>query len=313
MHAAPFVPCLREWFVALRPWSFTAAAVPVMFGAGLAALEGSWHPGLFVLTLIGGIALQAATNLHNTYGDFLSGVDTVESAVTCPQLVNGSFHPRAMYRAGWAALGVAGLTGLLLTALCGPLVLLFGLIGAAGGYWYTNGKRPYKYSGLGPFFVFVLMGPLMALPAYFIQTGRLAPAPVLGSLSIACLVAAIMHANDLRDIVHDRAAGIRTLAMNLGRRNGARAFVVMTVGAFVLLGLSLALGHVPLTCLATFLLLPGLGLKLRQLSRPEYDYMDLEGWTAKFHFQFGLVLAGGLAAGALLPDLLPGLLSGLAV
>ncbi|MDR2726669.1 MAG: 1,4-dihydroxy-2-naphthoate octaprenyltransferase [Deltaproteobacteria bacterium] len=292
-------PDLRAWVFAMRPWSFTAAAVPVVFGVGLAALEGSWKPWLFVLTLIGGVALQAATNLHNTYGDYVSGVDTTASAVTCPQLVTGSFRPEAMYRAGWLALACAGLIGLVLTWASGPLVLLFGAVGALGGYCYTNGKMPYKYLGLGPLCVFLLMGPLMALPAYFIQTGRLDPAPALGSLGIACLVAAIMHANDIRDIAHDRAAGIRPLALPLGRRRAAWLFAGLTLGAFVLLGLNWAGGLLPWPCLVTLVLLPGLGSKLRRIHTPEYDFMDLEGWTAKFHFQFGLLLTAGLVAARL--------------
>ena len=289
-------PSLCAWLVALRPWSFTAAAVPVTFGTGLAALEGSWNPCLFILVLLGGIALQAGTNLHNTYGDYMSGVDTLDSAGTCPQLVTGSLRPEAMYRAGWLAFICAGLTGLVLAWASGPMVLLFGVAGVLGGYLYTNGKMPYKYLGLGPFFVFLLMGPLMTLPAYLVQTGSFSPAPVFSSLAIACLVSAIMHSNDIRDIVHDRAAKIRTLAMLLGRPYAVRLFAGLTLGAFVLLGLFLAVGLLPWPCLADFILLPGLWNKLRQIQAPGYDFMDLEGWTAKFHFHFGLLLTAGLLA-----------------
>jgi 1,4-dihydroxy-2-naphthoate octaprenyltransferase len=289
----------RTWLFAMRPWSFTAAAIPVAFGAGLAFLEGNWHPWLFLLTLLGGVALQAATNFHNTYGDYMSGVDTVDSARTCPQLVDGIFRPEVMYRAGWLALIFAGLIGLVLTWTSGPLVLAFGVLGALGGYFYTNGAKPYKYLGVGPFCVFLLMGPLMALPAYFIQAGRLSLLPVLGSLGIACLVADIMHANDIRDIAHDRAAGIRTLAMQLGRPRAVLLFKGLAVGAFAVLGVSLAAGLVPWPCLAVCALLPGLRAKLRQTQDPDYDFVDLEGWTAKFHFQFGLLLLAGLAAARL--------------
>ena len=283
----------------MRPWTLTAAGMPVAFGAGLAAVEGHWNPWLFALTLLGGVAMQASTNLHNTYGDYMSGVDTEASALTCPQLVTGSFRPSAMYRAGWLVLACAGLIGLVLAWVCGPLVLLFGGMGALGGYWYTNGKRPYKYLGLGPFFVFLLMGPLMVLPAYFIQTGRLAPAPVFASLGIACLVTAILHANDIRDIAHDRAAGIRTLSMLLGRRRAVWLFTGLTLSAFLLLGLSWAGGLLPSPCLAAFILLPELGSKLRRIQNPDYDFTDLEIWTAKFHLQFGLLSAAGLAAARL--------------
>jgi 1,4-dihydroxy-2-naphthoate octaprenyltransferase len=214
--------------------------------------------------------------------------------------VSGIFRPETMYRAGWLALLSAGLIGLVLAWFAGPLVLVFGGIGALGGYFYTNGKKPYKYLGVGPFCVFVLMGPLMVLPSYFIQAGHLSLSPLLGSLGIACLVAAIMHANDIRDIAHDRAAGILTLAMLLGRRRAAWLFTGLTVGAFCLLGLGVAGGLVPWPCLvAACVLLPVLGGTLRRIQVPGYDFVDLEGWTGKFHFQFGLLLLAGLAASRL--------------
>ena len=34
------------------------------------------HAGLFLLTLLGGVAVQTGTNMLNIYGDYLSGVDT---------------------------------------------------------------------------------------------------------------------------------------------------------------------------------------------------------------------------------------------
>lgn len=82
-------------------------------------------------------------------------------------------------------------------------------MGIAGGYGYTSGFWPYKYHAAAPIMVFLLMGPLMALPAYYIQGGSLDWRPFLASLPIACLVTSIMHANDIRDIAHDREAGSR--------------------------------------------------------------------------------------------------------
>ncbi len=286
-------PRFSDWLIATRPWSFTAATIPITVGTSLAAMDGHWHVGLFTLTLMGGILLQAATNLYNTYGDYISGVDTLASAVTCPQLVDESFRPEAIRRTGLLLFSLAGLLGIFTAWFCGPLILLFTALGTVGGYSYTNGKKPFKYRGLGPCFVFLLMGPLMVLPAYYIQAGRLTAAPLAVSISISCLVTAIMHANDMRDVTHDQAAGIRTVAIALGRKKSLGLFVLLTIGAFVVLGVNLLSGLLPMTCLGAFLTLPMLSAKLLQMRRPEYDCSELESWTAKLHFQFGALLAVG--------------------
>lgn len=285
---------IRKWFIAMRPWSLTASIIPICFGASMAAISGQWNTLLFVLALLGGVALHLATNLHNTYGDFKSGVDTVESAVTCPQLVTGTIEPRAMYRAGWICFGAATLIGAVLIALCGWWVLAFGIIGIIGGYAYTCGKKPYKYAGLGPYFVFMLMGPLMSLPTYCIITGSFDAAPILGSLSIACLVSAIMHANDMRDIKHDRDAGIQTVAMRHGLKKSTFIYAGLNLAAFALLGINVHLGILPMTALLAFLLLPLLLRELRMLFSKDMEIGTLEGWAAAFHMKFGLALSAGV-------------------
>ena len=87
---------LKAWFIAMRPWSFTAAFVPVALGTALAWNQGFFQPELFLLTALGAISVQAGTNFINTYGDYCSGVDSVASAHYCAQLVSGALRPATM-------------------------------------------------------------------------------------------------------------------------------------------------------------------------------------------------------------------------
>lgn len=189
----------------------------------------------------------------------------------------------------------------------------FGLVGIAGGYGYTSGFWPYKYHACGPVMVFLLMGPLMALPAYYIQGGSLDWRPFLASLPIACLVTSIMHANDIRDIAHDREAGITTLAMLLGRRKALCLYAALCVGAYGFLLPLAAFGVVPPSGLLPFVLAPGLWRTLRTLGTrpfPEAELVSLDGVSARHHFLFGLLLIAGI----LLPrglELAQGLIKGL--
>jgi len=286
------------WFRATRPWSFTASFVPVALGGALAWAEGYFNPGLFLLTLVGGTSVHAGTNLINTYGDYMSGVDTVESAVTNPQLVTGELKPRSVKLAGVAAFVFASLIGLLLTYYSGWPVFAIGCLGVIAGYSYTAGFYPYKYKGLGTILVFFLMGPLMVWPAYFIQTGKYSLAPVLASLPVAMLVAAILHANDIRDVVCDRAAGIRTLAMAIGLRNSLLLYYGLCGGAFLGLAALIAAGLLPITALLTLALAPAVVRLCRSAAegaRGELAKMQvLEPNTAQFHFKFGMLMIMGI-------------------
>ena len=290
---------LKAWFIAMRPWSFTAAFVPVAVGTALAGSQGFFHPGLFLLTALGGILMQAGTNFINTYGDYRAGVDTIESAHTCPQLVTGDMRPADMKRAGFLAFGAAGLIGLTLSWLCGWEILAIGLAGLLGGYTYTAGPCPFKYRGLGSIFVFFLMGPLMVWPAWFIQTGVHSWLPVLVSLPVGFLVSAILNGNDVRDIGHDRSAGIETLATKLGGISGLQLQRLLYWSAFLSLLLMFMLKLIPVTALLPFILLPVLRRTLRVIREAEAGQAEslllLEKMAAAFHFQFGILLAVGLA------------------
>jgi 1,4-dihydroxy-2-naphthoate octaprenyltransferase len=290
---------LKAWFIAARPWSFTAAFVPVAVGTALAWSQGYFNPWSFLLAALGGISIQAGTNFINTYGDYLSGVDTVASAHTCPQLVTGAMQPADMKRAGLFAFGFAAAAGLVLAWFCGWEVLAIGLVGILGGYTYTAGPWPFKYRGLGTIFVFFLMGPLMAWPAWFIQTGQYSWTPVLIAIPVGFLVSAILNGNDVRDIKHDRSAGIATLVTGMGPGSGFRLQQLLYWGAFASLLFLFALKILPASALLPFALLPAFRSTLRTISQAEAGMEDrllsLEALAAKFHFQFGILLAAGLA------------------
>lgn len=303
---------MKKWLLATRPWSFTASVIPLTLGAALAWASDAAHAGLFLLTLLGGVAVQTGTNMLNIYGDYRSGVDTEASAHGESPILLGLISPEAMRRGGLIALCVA-----FAVASCSVRLRLADTRlrprGDCGGYGYTSGFWPYKYHACGPIMVFLLMGPLMALPAYYIQGGSLDWRPFLASLPIACLVTSIMHANDIRDIAHDREAGITTLAMLLGRRKALYLYAALCVGAYGVLLLLAAFGVLPLSGLLPFVLAPGLWRTLRTLGTrplPESELVSLDGVSARHHFLFGLLLIAGI----LLPrglELAQGLIRGI--
>ena len=293
---------IQKWFIATRPWSYTAAAVPIFAGTAYAWWRmDTLHIGLFLLTVLGAILFQTSLNLLNTYGDFKKGVDTVESAVTCPQLVTGQITPESMYRAGTISLVITMLIGLYLIYATGPWILFFGAIGVLGTYGYTTGPKPYKYIGLGSILVFFLMGPCMTAPAYYIQTLSLNWGCFLISAPICFWVSAILHGNDLRDITHDENAQIQTLAIWLKHDRSIRHYIGLAIGAIISTILLVVLQAVPITALLPLVLLPKIGrICYRLYKTPNTIIFPLESITAKLHFEYGTLWSIGIALGILL-------------
>jgi len=287
---------MKAWILACRPWSFTAAVVPLLVGAALACMEGYGDFLLLLLTLLGGVTLQAATNMQNSCDDFRRGVDSLEYSHGESPIVLGLLTEEAMRRAALLLFASALLMGLILACICGWPVLLFGVIGIIGGYGYTGGRLSYKYIALGPAMVFLLMGPLMVMASYYVQTGMISWKPFLAGCPVGFLVAAIMHANDIRDIEHDRCSGIATLAMKLGFPSALKSYVFLVCGAYASLLLFLEGFALPLTVALPFLFLvrqiPNLCSLLKSPTRERLELLDEA--TAQHHLAFGLLFCAGL-------------------
>src|SRR5690606_21038959 len=70
---------IRTWWLAVRPFSFTASVTPVVLGSVLAGYDGAWDWLIFAITLVASVAIHAGTNLINDYYDWKKGADTPES------------------------------------------------------------------------------------------------------------------------------------------------------------------------------------------------------------------------------------------
>ena len=283
----------KLWFIAARPWTYTAAVIPVSLGTVLSVAHGyTFNFILFLLTLLAGICMQGAANFLNTYGDYISGVDSKENA-SCPQLVNGDIKPNAMRNAGVISLLLGVSLGLYPVYYGGLPVLICGVIGVIGAACYTTGFFPYKYVGLGSVFVFFLMGPLMVIPSWYIQGGEGVLIPMLGSLPISFLVMAILHGNELRDIEFDQKKGIITLAIRLGLEKSIILYKFLFFSAFFsLLILLLCSDVISKTAICVFILIPFFYkqiCKLNKNSSPEHIRW-LAKQTGKSHLIFGVLL-----------------------
>ncbi len=266
---------MKTWLITMRIWSLTATTMPVALGAVLARQAGHFSWLLVGLMLLCGWSLQLATNLLNTYGDGVSGVDKDKPPCPIPLPV--------VCRMGYLLLVVGIALAAIILWLSTWKLLFFALAGIAGAACYTT--KFFKYAGLGVPGVFLLTGPIQVLAAYYALTLDLSLKAFLLSLPVGCLVAAILHGNDLRDIASDRTAKIKTFSLLAGERFAFGLYVFLTIAPFALLGVLMCLYAPFYALLPPFLSLPlGFALSRDALQRKKVE--TLEERSAGHHFLF---------------------------
>ena len=79
----------------LRPFAFTASAIPVIAGGALAWVDGAFAWAPFLAALAGAVLLHAGTNIVNEVYDVRKGVDSITSPRASHAIVKGRMTERA--------------------------------------------------------------------------------------------------------------------------------------------------------------------------------------------------------------------------
>jgi 1,4-dihydroxy-2-naphthoate octaprenyltransferase len=290
----------KAFVLGARPRTLPAAVVPVAVGTGVAwwwrGVHGvEWWKGL--LALVVALAVQIATNYANDYSDGVRGTD--KGRVGPLRLVaSGLAKPGEVRLASFAAFGVAGIAGLVLGATTSWWLVAVGAGCFAAGWLYTGGPRPYGYMGLGEVFVLGFFGVVATCGTTYVEGVRIASRGLLvaliASLAVGLLAAALLQANNIRDIAGDSSAGKKTVAVRLGRRGAGFLYVATLVLAAALV-IVVAVIDRPWAAIA--LVAAPLALRPAGLARSGAEGRDLIpmlAGTARLQLCFGILLAIGL-------------------
>lgn len=292
---------LSVWIHYARPWSFVMTAMSVGLGGVLAFFRGWFDPLLFTLTFIGLVVFHAATNMANDYFDVKHRVDT-------PEAPTARYRQHPLVGVGPSpstfALVVACLYAFVLsvatyiTFIRGPIVMLFTVAGLFFSYFYTAKPLLLKYRALGEPSVTLVWGPLMTGGTYYVLTGQIDPSVMVISLPIGILVGLVLFANNIRDIEYDRSAGIRTIAIILGKQGSIKLYTAMVASTYIITAL-LIVGRIltPLALL-TYLTLPRAIKIINIFRRAVPDTAD--PMTAQLTMEFGLSMILGIILGSLI-------------
>jgi 1,4-dihydroxy-2-naphthoate polyprenyltransferase len=198
----------------------------------------SIQPLVFSLSITTAVLLQILSNFANDYGDFTNGAD--QSERTDRLLTTGQITVQqmkfAVYFTGFLALffGILLLLiGLKTINSSFYILLTLGLLGILAAYFYTSGKRPYGYIGLGDLSVFLFFGIFSVIGSFYLQTQHIESN--IWYLAIACglLSVGVLNINNIRDIESDKTSGKYTIPVKIGKKRALMYHFTLLILSFV--------------------------------------------------------------------------------
>src|SRR5207249_11576740 len=132
--------------------------------------QGRMNWTLFVAALLGALGLHIGTNVTNGIYDVRHGIDSITSPRMSMAILKARISEHGAFIVAWSGFILALLMGIFLTLHRGWPIVLLGLIGFIGGYFYTAPPFQYKYRALRRPLVFVLLGPVMVGGACYAVT-----------------------------------------------------------------------------------------------------------------------------------------------
>lgn len=290
---------VQAWYQAIRPRVFTATYVPMGLAGIVAVQDGVFDAVMFLLALIGTMFLQTAANLINEYADYRRGADELKEAGQGMTIKQNILTPESVRNGAIFTTVMGCLIGLFLLSQSGNLLWIIGIGGVLVAITYTAGPFPLAYNGLGEIAVAIFMGPAIVVGAYYVMFPAVTTERMLElcliSLPIAFMVAAILHANNIRDMDADRAVNKRTLAVMFGIRFARAEYMFLVIGTYIAQVILIGFGIMPITTLLTLVAIPE-ALKLINIfntSREVPLMHQAQGRTAKLHGQIGLLIVIG--------------------
>jgi 1,4-dihydroxy-2-naphthoate octaprenyltransferase len=286
-------PTLKDWIIAVRPWSFAVSSLPA-FVAMMYTVhthsEGSadWMAG--VIAIIGAVIFHAGGNLISDYKDYKHGVDR-EGIVGTDILTSKLFTPRQVLIYGWSFISAGIALGLFLVSQAGVGLVWIGLFGTIGAVFYYK----FKFKALGDLLIFLVYGPAIMLGTGYVMLGHFDWTLLFVSFPMAFITVNVLHSNNTRDMKSDRYAEIRTYAMVIGIKASIIHYHALTILSYVSIIVMVVFNILPVVALITLITIPAAFRNCKAMSQvTENDVTpinDLDKNTAQLQLMFSASLS----------------------
>jgi len=291
---------LGDWIAGMRLQTLPLAIAPVALGTAAAYVlphedaGPGWHWLRALACLAVAVFLQIGVNFANDYSDGVRGTD--KHRVGPRRLTaSGAAKPRTVLTVALAFFALAAVAGLIIVWRTELWWLI--AVGAAcilAAWFYTGGKRPYGYYGLGELVVFVFFGLVATAGTTFVLAGTVTIESWLAGAAAGFIACAALMVNNIRDREQDRLAGKRTLAVLIGDRASRITYSVLMLLPFgILVFFVLFYANAYLVYFALLAAVPAIGITLTAKT-PQELVLALR-LTALTALAYGLGLAWAVA------------------
>jgi len=294
---------LKSWIIELRAPFLTATVVSIILGTAIAwTRNNAFNLGYFMLALIGAAFAHLGTNVANDYYDHRSGNDEVNKEFVRPfsggsrTIQQGLLTPKEVISGAVFFFTAATLIGVYLSWVTGPLVLVLAAVGLISGFFYTAPPFNWVSKGIGEALVGINFGALMTLGAYYVQTHNMALEPLIASVPVSLLIAAVLYINEFPDYVADKAVGKNTVVVRLGRNKAIYVYVLIVFSAYMSVFINALAGVTPIYTLFALIPLPLAIDAVRHASRfhsESFSLVPANAMTILIHLFTSLLISFG--------------------
>ncbi len=254
---------LLIWWRAFRFHYASASFMPGILGGMIAwTADQQFHPGYFLLVMLGLILNHLALNMTDDYYDFRHLVDVFATEERNPYaggsgtLSAGLIQPTEMRNVFMAFYVIAIGIGIFLGMMRGAFIILLLAFGFFCAFFYTAPPIRFGYRGLGEITQLLCFGPGIGLGAYYVQTQRLSWEAFWGTLPFGIMLFSMITINEIPDYREDREGGKLNLVARFGREAGVRLFTTSLLSAYGAILVGIILKKIPVLGLISFLTLP---------------------------------------------------------
>ncbi len=239
------------WVEGARLRTLPLAVAPIIAATGAVFAMQAFDLTKTLLALAVALFLQIGVNYANDYSDGIRGTDS-NRVGPLRLTASGSFKPKTVKLVAFGFLGLGALAGFALIAITGLWWLLsVGAVAVLAAWFYTGGKKPYGYAGLGELVVFIFFGLVAVFGTVYVQAPILfnitetwmLVAPV--AVGLGLYASAVLMINNIRDIETDAPVGKKTLAVRVGKSWAKAIYLVMIWAPLAIGGIYLKINLIP--------------------------------------------------------------------
>lgn len=277
--------------IAVRPWSIPASAMPIIVTLTYIYWKGveiDWLNG--VLALVGMVLFHLAGNTWSDYFDYKKKVDA-DDTYGAKTLTTGMFEPKEIKTLSVCLLAGGIACGVALLALSGLPLLWIGLAGVACTLLYPT----MKFNALGDLDILLTFAFLPTIGTSYVATGAIDWSVLVIALPVGLITDGILHCNNTRDMLTDRRAGIKTMAMGLGTKFSAWLYGFEMIFPYVWIGVCSIIGILPIYTVLVFLTIPVAlacaSTMKKSVGQGTLLLADLDVRTANLQLMFSVLLS----------------------